>query len=145
MKKKTSKIYWLERLSVYKARCVAWPQFSQKNEKNYLLYGETLNVFTCIATSCKYCHTSIANFQGYISAQGCQKVCNSGGVGARSNEVGTIWLPGWYRVNWSAKNGEVGGGGMCNPPAPGGLWSCCMVAMSYLDTRAGWVRWAEKS
>ena len=62
---------------------VAWPQFSQKkrkNEKNYLFYGETLHVFTCIATSCKYCHTSIANFQGYISAQGCQKVCNSGGA-----------------------------------------------------------------
>ena len=145
MKKKTSKVHWpltrLERLSVYKARCVAWPQFSQKERKNLPLLWQNssrLHMYSNIMQVLSYINSKFSR----LSAQGCQKVCKSVGHvvmrWAQSGslvDIGSTDLP---------KTGGVGGG-MCSPPAPGGLWPCCMVAMSHLDTRAGWVRLAEKS
>ena len=142
-RKNSSKVHWpltrLERLSVYKARCVLWPQFSQKTPKKLtFFYGETLHVFTCIATSCKYCHTSIVNFQGYLHMAVKRSVNPGGHVLIRWAQFGSLVDIGSTDL---PKTGE--GRGHVQPPCP--WWPMALLhgcyVVSWHQSRLGKMSW----
>ena len=114
---KKSKVYWpltrLERLSVYKTRCVACPQFSQKERKNLPLLWQNssrLHMYSNIMQVLSYINSKFSR----LSAKGCQKVCKSG------RHVVMRWAQSGSLVDiWSTDLPKLGGvGGTCKTPTP---------------------------